>query len=110
MQEILMESDAEIKIKIADITICFDRNGIDFGIELAPAYRPFFVDSQPDLITHLKDDIPDFSLEEVLFDAAPVWSLYREGKLWVMQGEELARRCLRPLLKLEGSGGTKCVV
>jgi hypothetical protein len=74
-----MQSDTEIKIKIADITICFDRNGIDFGIELAPAYRPFFVDSQPDLITHLKDDIPDFSLKEVLFDAAPVWTLYREG-------------------------------
>ena len=74
-----MQSDTEIKIKIADITISFDRNGIDFGIGLAPAYRPFSVDSQPDLITHLKDDIPDFSLKKVLFDAAPVWTLYREG-------------------------------
>ena len=73
-----MQSDTEIKIKIADITISFDRNGIDFGIGLGQAYEPFFVDSQPDLITHLKDDIPDFPSKEVVFDAAPVWTLYRE--------------------------------
>jgi hypothetical protein len=74
-----MESDTEIKIKIAGITISFDRNGIDFGIELDPAYRPFFVDSQPDLITHLKDNTPDFPSKEVVFDSAPVWTMYREG-------------------------------
>jgi hypothetical protein len=74
-----MQSDTEIKIKIADITICFDRNGIGFGIGLDRAYEPFFVDSQPDLIAHLKDDIPDFPSKEMLFDAAPVWTMYREG-------------------------------
>ena len=80
-----MESDAEIKIKIADITICFDRDGIDFGIELGRAYEPFFVDSHPDLITHLKEDIPDFPSKEVVFDAAPVWSLYREGNRSIIE-------------------------
>jgi hypothetical protein len=71
-------SDKEIKIKIADITISFDRSGIDFGIELDRAYQPFFVGSQADIIIHLKDNIPDFPSKEVIFDSAPVWILYKD--------------------------------
>ena len=73
-----MGSEREIKIKIADIAISLDRDGTDLDLRLGQVYQPFFGDSQPDLSVHVKDNIPDLPLKEVIFDSSPVWTLYRD--------------------------------
>ena len=74
-----MGSEREIKIKIADIAISLDRDGTDFDLRLGQVYQPFFGDSQPDLIVHVKDNIPDLPPKELIFDSSPVWTLYKHG-------------------------------
>ena len=63
--------------RIADTSIAIEDSILTADLDVPPAYRPFLLTGETDISLRLKRGLPDFQLQEKIFDCPPIWTLYR---------------------------------
>ena len=75
----------ELKIRIGHVAISFEGEMLNTGNQAPAAYRPFIWQGSPDVSLHLHRGCFDKAPGEKIFECPPIWSLYRQNGLSVIE-------------------------
>ena len=76
----------ELKLGIAEILISFASDSCESEFEVNYVNKYFVTDGEPEVLLHTHYGvIPEYSLEQKIFDSGRIWSLYRNHGKYILQ-------------------------
>ena len=74
-----------LQITIGEVSISIEGDAQTSDWEIAPAYRPFIGLGNTDIKLRLHQGVPGIQVGEKVFDCPPIWTLYRQNDLTIIQ-------------------------